>query len=95
MIISYCLSDEEWEQMEPELHDAQDRTTLRCTIDALGGPRNYMETMMDFDAEAMDKMMEADTSCEPEEDADHPAAGTDPDTDTDPRTAPDEDQDGG
>ena len=41
-----------------------------------GGPREYMKTMMTFDAEAMDKMMEAGASCQPE-DAD-PATNTDP-----------------
>ena len=97
MIISYCLSDEEWKKMEPELYNAQDRTTLRCTIDALGGPREYMKTMMAFDPEAMDKMMEADASCQPEEDADHTGTDTDPepDPDTDPQTGPDDDQGGG
>ena len=97
MIISYCLSDEEWArmergrlepgrlepgqlepgqlepgQLEPGLHGAQDRTALRCAIDAQGGPRAYMENMMDFDPEAMDKMTEAETSCQPEEGAGQP-----------------------
>ena len=84
MIISYCLSDQEWERLEPELYDAQDRTALKCTIDALGGPRKYMETMMDFNAEAMDKMMDAEASCHPEEEGD-------PAPDTDPHTGPDND----
>ena len=77
MIISYCLSDEEWARMEPgrpepRLHGAQDRTALRCAIDAQGGPRAYMENMMDPSPEAMDKMTEAETSCQPEEGARQP-----------------------
>ena len=85
MIISYCLSDEEWARMEPGrpepgLHGAQDRTALRCAIDAQGGPRAYMENMMDPSPEAMDKMTEAETSCQPEEGAGQPGADADPDT---------------
>ena len=128
MIISYCLSDEEWArmergrlepgrlepgrlepgrlepgrlepgrpetgQLEPGLHGAQDRTALRCAIDAQGGPRAYMENMMDPSPEAMDKMMEADISCQPEEGAGQP--NTDADRETGPQADPDEDQGGG
>ena len=98
MIISYCLSDEEWArlepgQLEPGLHGAQDRTALRCAIDAQGGPRAYMENMMDPSPEAMDKMMEADISCQPEEGAGQP--NTDADRETGPQAGPDEDQGGG
>ena len=94
MIISYCLSDEEWArlepgrpepgQLEPGLHGAQDRTALRCAIDAQGGPRAYMENMMDPSPEAMDKMTEAETSCQPEEGAGQP--NTDADRETGPET---------
>ena len=96
MIISYCLSDEEWArmepgrpepgQLEPGLHGTRDRTALRCAIDAQGGPRAYMENMMDPSPEGMDKMTEAETSCQPEEGASRP--GTDADPDTDPETGP-------
>ena len=89
MIISYCLSDEEWERLEsgrlePTLHRTRNRTALRCAIDAQGGPRAYMENMMDPSPEAMDKMTEADISCQPEEGGRQP--GTDADPDTDPET---------
>ena len=91
MIISYCLSDEEWARMEPGrpepgLHGAQDRTALRCAIDAQGGPRAYMENMMDPSPEAMDKMTEAETSCQP---------GADTGPETGSQAGPDKDQGGG
>ena len=89
MIISYCLSDEEWArmepgQLEPGLHGAQ------------GGPRAYMENMMDPSPEAMDKMTEAETSCQPEEGAGQPGADADPDTgpETGSQASPDKYQGG-
>ncbi len=106
MIISYCLSDEEWERLEPGpmepgrlepgLYGTQDRTALRCAIDAQGGPRAYMENMMDPSPEAMDKTTETGISCEPEKGDGQPGADADPDAspDTDPQTGPDEDQGG-
>ena len=47
---------------------------------------------MDPSPKDMDKMMEAETSCQPEEGAGQPGADADPDTD--PQTGPDEDHDG-
>ena len=107
MIINYCLSDEEWErlesgQLEPGLYGTQDSTALRCAIDAQGGPRKYMENMMNPDPEAMDKMIETATSCQPQEETNQPEEGDgqpeegdgQPSPETGPQTSPDENQGG-
>ena len=114
MIISYCLSDEEWERLEsgrlePGLYGTQDRTALRCAIDAQGGPRKYMENMMNPGPEAMDKMIETDISCQPQEETNQPEEGDSqpeegegqpeeedgqPGPETGPQTDPDENQGG-
>ena len=67
MVIAYCLSDEEWETMQPGPQSAQELEAIRCTIDTMGGPAEYLATMNKTGEEGMQQMILTSLSCQPQQ----------------------------